>query len=120
MRVFAIVAVAVLGLSQVSQATAANLGIGPSDGRRSLANASYDDGPYYVTPWGDSFYVECGRPRVPYREDAYGPAPDSTFLGPVGYRCVLGSYAVDPFLPPRCRSGFIRTQKGWRRARDCD
>jgi hypothetical protein len=119
MRAFAIVAVTVLGLCLTGPAKAANLNVGPWNGARSYVGPYYDDGPYYITPRGDSFYIDCGRPRVPYPEDAYGPNPNSKFFGPVGYRCVRGTYAMDPFYPPRCRTAFIKTSRGWARARRC-
>ena len=118
MRLFAIAAVAVLGLFVAKQANAADLGGGHSYGR-SYASSSYDDGPYYVTPRGDTSYVECGRPRVPYPDDAYGPEPNSQFSGPVGYRCVHGRYAYEPFYPPRCVTAFFKTPHGWQRKRRC-
>ena len=106
MRALAITAVAALGLCLACQAKAANRGW------------SADDGPYYVTPGGYSFYIECGRPRMPY-DNAYGPIPGSAYFGPVGYRCIRGTYAYDPFYPPRCRTSFVQTPNGWRRERHC-
>jgi hypothetical protein len=114
------IAAAVLLLLLGSEATAANLGAGPSPGGRSFGGASYDDGPYYLTPWKDRFYVECGKPRIPYRADGYGPSSSSMFLGPVGFRCFGGTYAVDPFYPPRCRTVFIKAPRGWQRERHCN
>jgi len=114
MRQSASIAIAVFAICLGSQANAANISVGTLHG-----GVSYNDGPYYITPWGDSYYIECGKPRVPYREDANGPKPNSAFFGPIGYRCIRGTYAVDPFYPPRCRTAFVKTSNGWRRERHC-
>lgn len=118
MRTFAIALVAGLVLL-FSQAMAADRGGVRAYGGSAYGSA-YDDGPYYITPSGDGFYAECGRPKVPYPEDGYGPAPNTTFLGPVGYRCIRGRYADDPFYPPRCRTAFISGPNGWSRVRRCN
>jgi hypothetical protein len=117
-RAFTIAAAA--GLALVSSATmAANLGVSPSYGGRAYIGGPMDDGPYYITPWGESAYIECGRPKVPYWEDSPGPRPNSIFFGPVGYRCIRGTYAYDPFYPPRCRTAFVREGDRWVRVRHC-
>jgi hypothetical protein len=126
MRAFAIAAVATMGLSLAGQAHAADLGGGPSYGRShgpsygtSYGTSSYSDGPYYVTPRGDgNFYADCTRPRSP---DAYGPGgpdPNSEFFGPLGYRCVQGTYAYLP-VPSRCHVAYIKTPHGWQRKMQC-
>jgi hypothetical protein len=118
MRAFAIAVVAVLGLCLAIRADAADLGGKSWHGGRSHVSSAYDDGPYYVTPRGNSSYVECGRPSVPYPDNA-SPEPNSQFFGPVGYRCVLGTYAYEPFYPPRCVTAFFKTSHGWKRERRC-
>jgi len=99
-----ITAVSALGLCFSGEAMAAGRG-------------APDDGPYYVTDWGNRLYVECGAPRIYDNTD--GPVPYSTYGGALGYRCIKGTYAYDPFYPPRCRIDYIRTSNGWQPERHC-
>jgi hypothetical protein len=118
MRTFAIAAVATLVLCLAGQANAADLSWGPLHGL-SYGGSSYSDGPYYVTPLGEgSFYVDCSRPNTPYADAPHRPDPDSEFFGPLGYRCVQGTYAYLP-VPSRCHIAYIKTLHGWRRKRQC-
>ena len=110
MRTVTIVAGAMLGLCLAHPAEAA---------------WSNHDGPYYITPSAGSFYVDCRKPSfrsvilAPSDDVTAGPIPNSTSLGALGYSCVRGTYAYDPFYPPRCRVNFIRTPHGWQRERVC-
>ena len=62
------------------------------------------------------YYADCGR--VPYRGDAYRPDPNTTFYGPVGYRCYAGRIVYFPDYP-QCRRVLVRGRHGWVRARRC-
>ena len=114
MRAFAIAVAVAVGFSMASPGHAADLGGIPTT--RLGVGSSPGDGPYYITPSGDGFYKECGRPT----EGVSGPPnPNSMFFGPVGYRCFHGTYAYDPFIPPRCKFGFVQEPQGWVRVRRC-
>jgi hypothetical protein len=117
MKAFATAIVLMLGVSAADQARAADLGL---DQRYRFGRGwSDDDGPYFITPRGSGFYIECGAPTVPYIEDGYPPNPNSVYRGPVGFRCIRGTYAYESFFPPRCHFGFVRGPEGWTRIRRC-
>lgn len=117
MRGLAIAIGLAIALSSVGLADASDLRVRP--GSNSHFGSKSDDGPYYFSSAGEGFYVDCGRPTRAFADEGPGPNPNSTFFGPVGYRCIHGIPAYDPFIPPRCQFGYVDGPNGWVRVRNC-
>ena len=117
MKALAIVLVGALGISMTGLSKAAELAVGATT--RAGFGWSRDDGPYYLTPRGPGFYIECGRPTVAYIEDGYALDPRSYYRDALGYRCIRGAQAYDPIFAPRCHYGYVRGPHGWSRFRRC-
>jgi hypothetical protein len=107
--------IAMLGLLTASQGSAAELGIGP----RQFGDVGR------AVEWREGYYADCSRHyrgvllSNPY-DAGYGPNPNSSFLGPIGYHCYGGTYAFLPTIVSRCRTYLVSGPTGWVRVRRCN